>query len=240
MKSHTNALCRRRIGTHTSGFTLIELLVVIAIIVVIAAILFPVFARAREKARQTTCLSNEKQLSLAVSEYTIDYDDHFPSQVSAEPGDGVTGAWIYYDLFEDGFDVTKGGLYPYVRSKSVYICPDDVAGSANGLSYSMNSCLDSAEPSGGGFERGDPLAKITVPSSTMLLGEEASYTLNDQTNDPALGTSDDGYFAFGVNDFSTRHTGGSNISFVDGHAKWYTPSQAQDAQVVTGGGAACP
>ena len=234
---HSNEYgCAQR---NPGGFTLIEMLVVIAIIAVVAAILFPVFAKAREKARQTTCLSNMKQLSLAVAEYTIDYDDHFPNQVSAEAGDELTGAWIYYDLFADAFDVDKGSLYPYVKDKSVYICRDDVAGTKNGLSYSMNGCVSSKELPDGGFMQGIPPAKIVEPSNTMLFGEEASYTLNDPTSDPALGTSDDGYFNVTSNGFSTRHTSGSIISFVDGHAKWYTPSQARAAMVLTGGAATC-
>src|SRR5476651_129734 len=80
------------------GFTLIELLVVIAIIAVLAAILFPVFAQAREKARQTSCLSNEKQLGLAVMQYVQDYDEMTP-----------TGAAIYHYTWDDG----NGNSYSY-------------------------------------------------------------------------------------------------------------------------------
>ncbi|NLO04745.1 MAG: prepilin-type N-terminal cleavage/methylation domain-containing protein, partial [candidate division WS1 bacterium] len=75
------------------GFTLIELLVVIAIIAILAAILFPVFARAREKARQTSCLSNLKQISLAVIMYTQDYDDRMPGRACAWNAATQTGYW---------------------------------------------------------------------------------------------------------------------------------------------------
>jgi len=88
------------------GFTLIELLVVIAIIAILAAILFPVFAKAREKARQTSCLSNNKQLGLAFIQYVQDNDEEYPS--SSNYGAG----WA-------------GRIYPYVKSTGVYKCPDD-------------------------------------------------------------------------------------------------------------------
>jgi len=90
-----------------SGFTLIELLVVIAIIAILAAILFPVFATAREKARQTSCSSNLKQLGLAFVQYTQDYDETWPEGLNTY-GQG----WA-------------GRIYPYVKSKGVFACPDD-------------------------------------------------------------------------------------------------------------------
>src|ERR1700693_459962 len=89
------------------GFTLIELLDVIAIIAILAAILFPVFAKVREKARMTSCLSNEKQLGLGVTQYVQDNDELFPS---GNKGDGA--GWA-------------GQIYPYVKSVAVYHCPDD-------------------------------------------------------------------------------------------------------------------
>src|SRR5437868_10438570 len=100
------------------GFTLIELLVVIAIIAILAAILFPVFAQAREKARQTTCLSNEKQMGLALMQYVQDYDEHFP-----------------FDHWNDGIgnDVNwYGAIRPYTKSGTVqgtggmWTCPSQL------------------------------------------------------------------------------------------------------------------
>ncbi len=106
----TAAPTRHTLFTGNAGFTLIELLVVIAIIAILAAILFPVFAQAREKARQTACLSNGKQLGMAFMQYVADYDGTFPVG-TAGPGNGPVG-W-------------GGQIFPYVKSVDVYKCPSD-------------------------------------------------------------------------------------------------------------------
>ena len=108
-----------------AGFTLIELLVVIAIIAILAAILFPVFAKVREKARQTSCLSNEKQLGLAFVQYTQDYDECYPGT-------------LYYG---NGW---SSRIYPYVKSIGCYTCPDDPTAAGvgqNAISYGLNDNL---------------------------------------------------------------------------------------------------
>src|SRR6266700_7444721 len=93
-------------GIRARGFTLIELLVVIAIIAILAAILFPVFAQAREKARQTTCVSNTRQMALAVLQYLQDYDETFPR----DSNDGQKTFWMDY-------------VQPYVKNTAIWICP---------------------------------------------------------------------------------------------------------------------
>jgi len=109
------------------GFTLIELLVVIAIIAILAAILFPVFARVKEKANQTACLSNEHQLGLSIAQYTNDYDEKGPSGFF-EVGDGIyNGAFGW-----------AGQIYPYVKSVGAFSCPDDDT-FAPSVSYGMNA-----------------------------------------------------------------------------------------------------
>src|SRR5438552_19013318 len=99
-------VCLRR---RSGGFTLIELLVVIAIIAILAAILFPVFAQAREKARATSCLSNQKQIALAFSMYSQDYDETFPLAFNAaiiDPTSGIQSRW-------------ENSVTPYIKSGNV-------------------------------------------------------------------------------------------------------------------------
>jgi prepilin-type N-terminal cleavage/methylation domain-containing protein len=101
------------------GFTLIELLVVIAIIAILAAILFPVFAQAREKGRQTACVSNMRQISTAILAYTADYDGYYPR--------GIYGVGqVVYHLFDL--------IYPYVKSPGIYTCPSYPAAN-NGMDW---------------------------------------------------------------------------------------------------------
>jgi prepilin-type N-terminal cleavage/methylation domain-containing protein len=213
------------------GFTLIELLVVIAIIAILAAILFPVFAKAKDKAKQATCVSNLRQLSTACNLYFGDNDDWVPNVTGGTQGEGMTGGWIYFDTFATGpFDVSKGGLYPYVMNRKVYTCPSDGLGQSQGLSYAINDCLHRVPVPFLGMSFGMPLSSFENPSGMMLFGEEGSDT----------GTTNDGGLAFGVDTFSTRHTNGSIITFTDSHTRWYASGQETAQKVQTGGAAACP
>ena len=188
------------------GFTLIELLVVIAIIAILAAILFPVFQKVRENARRASCTSDLKQLSIAVVQYQQDFDEIMPgSAVNA-----ALGGWIYFTGFTafpsptpTAFDPTQGSIYPYVKSKGVYLCPDDSSNQGN--SYSINGPIC-----------GQALSQFTQPSATVLFNEEADGFANN-------GGSDDGYFSPGTfgNVPTLRHTNGSVFAFCDGHAKWF-------------------
>jgi prepilin-type N-terminal cleavage/methylation domain-containing protein/prepilin-type processing-associated H-X9-DG protein len=160
------------------GFTLIELLVVIAIIAILAAILFPVFAKAREKARQTSCLSNEKQLGLGFMQYIQDNDETFPSG-------SIPNVLSGNDHFGIGW---AGEIYPYVKSTGVYLCPDDKTPSqpsANPpmyeVSYAMNThIINSYLTPGFGNPQG-PLGKLAgfnAPAQTVLLCEVTNNLAN--------------------------------------------------------------
>lgn len=172
------------------AFTLIELLVVIAIIAILAAILFPVFAKVREKARQTMCLSNEKQLGLALTQYVQDNDETFPSG-------SVSGTLGPNDHFGIGW---AGSIYPYVKSVGAYNCPDDKTQSqpnANPpmyeVSYALNThIMNSYLTPAFGNPQG-PLGHLSAfnsPSKTVLLCEVTNNladvtSINEgQTNTP--------------------------------------------------------
>jgi len=159
-----------RRGNGKSGFTLIELLVVIAIIAILAAILFPVFAQAREKARQISCLSNMKQLGTSYMMYTQDYDEMYIfSQRWGSAGQG----WA-------------GHLYPYVKSRAAFVCPDDprrpdAGQQANLISYAENTFVSSnnhfwewqGPDANGNYSntKTATLANIGSPASVVLLYE---------------------------------------------------------------------
>ena len=215
------------------GFTLIELLVVIAIIAILAAILFPVFAKAREKARQISCASNMKQLSLAFLQYTQDYDEALPK--SGQHGTtaacaGVPDAsWVLPEAIDTTVanvctatqkPVPNGALYSYVKSEGVYKCPSDSQANSKTLSYSMNSNLSALG-----------IAAINSPANCVILVDESNDNewgstiagLNNGNFAAPTGTSSDGSPTWGDHP-TKRHTDGGVFAFDDGHVKYYKPN----------------
>lgn len=201
-----------------NGFTLIELLVVIGIIAVLAALIFPVFAKAREKARQTSCLSNLRQLGLAVTMYVQDYDEQMPGTWDNVNGNNQIGGWMFYRNFPNvnpgDYDPTQGSVYPYVRNRALFKCPSD--SSRQDDSYAINAFLGSF-PTTLGFHEGIPVSELAAPDQTFLLVEESSN---------ANKSTDDGYQIPPGNVPSERHNDGSNFAFCDGHAKWLPRERA--------------
>lgn len=207
------------------GFTLIELLVVIAIIAILAAILFPVFAKAREKARQSSCLSNVKQVALGLIQYIQDYDERFPLHnvgfLSTVYGDTPTpGApdlnWrTTAPLAYQYTWVTC--IYPYLKNAQILRCPSASTTVNMGCDYGMpnygfNSTTNTTVAMFVGAGVGPALGTFTRPAETFMLADK--YAGNPQYLHMMSG---------GVTYAATanRHNEGTNAAFVDGHAKWY-------------------
>ncbi len=176
------------------GFTLIELLVVIAIIAILAAILFPVFARAREKARQTSCLSNVKQLSLGLIMYAQDYDEM--TVIFSQGPSGGNPQWHYL-------------IQPYLKNENIYICPSQnptVVFYGRLISYGIHRST------------GVSLGSIREPAETLSLAD-VRY-MDDEANSCSVFYVAPSAPLGSYGCLSKRHNDGLNVGFWDGHAKW--------------------
>ena len=176
------------------GFTLIELLVVIAIIAILAAILFPVFARAREKARQSTCLSNIKQISLGNLMYTQDYDEM--TVIFSQGPSGGNPQWHYL-------------IEPYLKNTNIFVCPTQkptVAWYGRIISYGVHRST------------GVSLGSIQKPAETLAIAD--SVYLDNEVNSCAVFYVPPGNTNGSFGCLSKRHNDGLNVGFYDGHAKW--------------------
>ena len=202
-----------------SAFTLIELLVVIAIIAILAAILFPVFGRARENARRSSCLSNLKQMGLGVMQYTQDYDENYPLWNNNDSSGWNKHSWDYQ-------------IQPYVKSTQIFVCPSDstTVSVDPKRSYSAN-CGDSNTTTDDDRplnyqNKSISIAKLVDSSGTILITERPNAAnklgseswsevkspsgTNPQLNSPLTTPS---------------HFDGWAYMFCDGHAKWLLPAR---------------
>jgi prepilin-type N-terminal cleavage/methylation domain-containing protein/prepilin-type processing-associated H-X9-DG protein len=232
------------------GFTLIELLVVIAIIAILAAILFPVFAQARAKARQATCLSNQKQIGTGFMMYVQDYDETFPPTDYDLPGP-VRVTWT---TLVNPYIKASGNTETKNQRKSVFVCPNvdqavadptweginGAVGSRALLSYGTNRYLmpnyRGLAPGTAPGSRGpvNSLAAVGSPASLVMLAESLGtvpdMTGRDDRYTSDLSNRDESQYSLA----RMRHSGGSNYTFSDGHVKWYRAPDNYRAQSLTG------
>lgn len=233
--------------TRLRAFTLIELLVVIAIIAILAAILFPVFAEAREKARAIACLSNGDQIGLALMLYVQDYDEMYPQEHPTSSNPAVDDSTGQLEGIDYGSPFVK--ILPYVgsgyKNPQLYICPDDPDPQGQDILDSKGNCLSNGAPPPGPlnsyllnayFLFGATMAEISTPAQTIYIAERRSsgdpktdfcdvhfHPWLNEVQDP-LNSSDT------INPVaiaSRRHSGGSNYVYADGHAKWSRFSQVR-------------
>ena len=215
LRTFGSASTTRKYGA--SAFTLIELLVVIAIIAILAAILFPVFARARENARRSACMSNLKQIGLAAAQYTQDYDENILPirSYSTCPGSGSCG---YFAWSSDKI------IQPYLKSRQVLVCPSN----QKAVSYSYNFAM--------GGQPNTNLASIDFPAQTVAFADGVG---TDTTNISPLfqvnATGSGAWYGYTVAETAPSapanaeyaglincevHLDGANYLFFDGHVKW--------------------
>lgn len=189
------------------GFTLIELLVVIAIIAILAAILFPVFARARESARRTSCSNNIKQIVIGLKSYIGDNDETYPAVgTNATPTDA--SGWA-------------SAIQPYVKSVQILQCPSETnppaaattPGSAGYTDFFYNSQVASQNES-----------VFSFVSNTVIIGDGGNGAANYNVNGCAASPCADTAGSLATLPAANRHLDGANYGFVDGHVKWYPAS----------------
>lgn len=216
-----------------SAFTLIELLVVIAIISILAAILFPVFARARESARRASCMSNLKQTGLGFMMYTQDYDEMMPPAITKNNPPPPFGSYVNTpdDRWYWG-QIT----YPYTKSAQLYYCPSspndapDNSAKFRRQNYGVNVQL---------VPKTTPvsLASIESPAQKYLVMDSGEYLMESPNQAVASPNSTSYYYLPGMGDGggtcgsgvpaeckSGRHFEGVNVAFADGHVKWLKSS----------------
>lgn len=200
-----------------TGFTLIELLVVIAIIAILAAILFPAFARARENARRASCQSNAKQIGLGMLQYSQDYDEKYVPMYTTNP---------------DAYWPSK--LNPYIKSTQLFNCPSSSDTPYNNIDlfsphYGLNVWLFEATNNGTDSNKGRALSSIAQPASTVMIA--------DSKASPRVIFEGFDYYTYYATDASWpqyRHLETTVVCFADGHVKSMRKSALEAKSAVDG------
>lgn len=248
----------KRVITRTAGadtaFTLIELLVVIAIIAILSAILFPVFAQARAKARQSACLSNQKQVGIGIMMYAQDYDETLPGNSSLENvsdprwPDAMTAhsaglseplGWMQpYDPANAGTHrIWARDTQSYIKNLAVFSCPETKPRSTDGpCTPGANTCEVTDMPNAGngnlllnGIAASKPLAAMSNPADIIIIHEVRNHNRVAQEK-PRQRKSNGLWTNFTHNYYDLLHSGGANLGFCDGHVKWQRRDQIRFAQ----------
>jgi prepilin-type N-terminal cleavage/methylation domain len=221
------------------GFTLIELLVVIAIIAILAAILFPVFAQARAKARQTACLSNQKQIGTALMIYAQDFDETLPGNHNAN------AEALGLELgFMDPGSVRNWAksLMPYVKNLAVWECPQaeprNLTASPQ-YNYSFTSGAGNTNLYLNGIVADRALAVIPNPADIIFVHETSVLTRTCQVRPRVTAIGATTYTEANTPTYDYIHNAGANLLFCDGHAKWQKKTAIRFAQFGMTG-ASCP
>lgn len=215
--------------TPNKGFTLIELLVVIAIIAILAAILFPAFARARENARRASCMSNLKQIGLGLMQYTQDYDEKLPIQTYRKVQD-YSNISISTDASgTSGVVNWINATQPYIKSWQVFKCPSAPAYTAGTNTVGGNNPIGNSNTNlaVNGVVVGRSLAALQN-SSGLIFVHELDFSYQTAYMQPANGTVEtrlpglptDIFVNWIFPNWDKQHFEGANLLFADGHVKW--------------------
>jgi prepilin-type N-terminal cleavage/methylation domain-containing protein/prepilin-type processing-associated H-X9-DG protein len=235
-------LARRSLGMQPrqSAFTLIELLVVIAIIAILAAILFPVFSQAREKARSISCLSNMKQIALGLSMYMQDNDQRLFFRASSNAAN--TRANVAVLKTDPSYNAVQwwNELMPYIKNNAIFTCPSDAGPTLSPDTAGVLQIRRSYIASCAVEFLSD--AQVSNPVDTIVITEKWDVTASGAAINDSWMEAFDGDMAtdplnpakYPLGKIGSRHQGGVNSAFYDGHAKWLRPETIGASRDLTG------